>query len=382
MPVLRFLALAGIALAVLSAVADVAANARTQVVDGHPIERVTELNREALGAIEKHQYEKARGLLKQALDLCASSGLAEHPIAARTHVHMGVVILDGFKNRELGERQFAAALAIQPDITLTPSLATAHLQQAFDEARAAGSAAGPESRALLPEQPGSDEGGRDTAGSSSGAGFTRHTASTAERRGDDGTAGDDEEDAAAGGWFASLEVGSGFGYRSGGGELNLDEPAPGAVSGAWLGQVVPEVGYWYAPNRLLSAQGRIQVVTGPTEIDANGRTYSPAAWAFAIFAKASWLFGSDNLRPFVSAGVGGGQIRHQVTFKNLTDCGANRSQTCVDTVVAGPLLAEAGGGLFYKLTSSLLLELSTNVETAAPHFTLNLDLDGGVAFIF
>src|SRR6185312_2208623 len=60
----------------------------------------------------------------------------QHPIAARTHVHMGVVILEGFKNRELGEKQFAEALAIEPAIAMTPALATPEINDAFDEAKA------------------------------------------------------------------------------------------------------------------------------------------------------------------------------------------------------------------------------------------------------
>jgi hypothetical protein len=84
----------------------------------------------------------------------------------------------------------------------------------------------------------------------------------------------------------------------------------------------------------------------------------------------------------VSGGIGGGQIRHVVTFGNLTDCGSTGMQKCVDSVVAGPLLAEVGAGVFYKLGSSVALVLSTNVETAAPKFTINLDLNGGVGFAF
>src|SRR5580692_8330561 len=103
-----------------------------------PTARVTQLNREALAAIDKREFEKAREILKKALELCRASGLEQHPIAARTHVHMGVVIIEGFKNRELGMKQFAEALAIAPGIALTPSLATPELNEAFDEAKAGG----------------------------------------------------------------------------------------------------------------------------------------------------------------------------------------------------------------------------------------------------
>jgi len=50
--------------------------------------------------------------------------------------------------------------------------------------------------------------------------------------------------------------------------------------------------------------------------------------------------------------------------------------------VAGPLLAQVGGGFFYKLTDSVALTLGTNAQLAAPKFTLNFDLNGGVGFVF
>src|SRR5499427_8205020 len=85
-------------------------------------EKITQLNREALAAVDKREFEKARELLKRALDMCKTAGLEQHPVAARTHIHMGVVIIEGFKNPELGKKQFAMALAIDPNITITKSL--------------------------------------------------------------------------------------------------------------------------------------------------------------------------------------------------------------------------------------------------------------------
>ncbi len=193
---------------------------------------------------------------------------------------------------------------------------------------------------------------------------------------------EDDGDAVTKRWFASLLVGGGFGTTSGHGELNADSAAPGSIAGALLGQVSPEVGYWLSPNLMLSAQGRIQMVTGPTEIDANGRVYSPASWAFALFAKASWFFGSGGLRPFVSGGLGGGQVRHVVTFDALKDCGPSRNQTCVDTVVAGPALAEVGGGVLFKVAGEFGIIAGTNLQLAAPKFTANLDINAGVAVAF
>lgn len=463
-----------------------------------PTAKVTQLNREALAAIEKREYEKAREILKRALDLCETSGLAEHPIAARTHLHMGVVIIDGFKNPELGRKQFARALAIEPGITLTDSLSTPELEDTFAEVRvesrrggaappasAGGGEETPSARPAAPaESPAqSPDGAGRPAVSSSGLSYHTlsevkqgasivvtvaveetlklrrlvlayrpqgsrdflgremepvgngsyraeipETATTGpsvayyiEAQDDEGQPlaqrgseerplvvsfadqarpssarveavaerkevrrrRDEDEDAGSEGHtFASLLVGTGFGYVSGMGEVNADTPVTGTVSGALIGHIAPELGYWLGPDLSLSLQGRFQLVTGPTEIDVAGHTYNPVRAALAVFAKASWWMGAGHFRPFVSAGLGGGQIRHVVTFANLKDCGAARNQTCVDSVAAGPLLAEAGAGLLYKLTADLGLVLSSNAEVAAPHFTVNLDINAGVEFEF
>ena len=460
-----------------------------------PAARVTQLNREALAAIDKREFEKARELLKKALELCGSSGLDRHPIAARTHVHMGVVIIEGFKNRELGEKQFAQALAIEPGIAMTPALVTPEITEAFDEAKEHGKSAAAPSAAST----GGDDGApasapRDTPTrptTSSSGGFTYHTVSEVkqgnairvtvnvdetlkfhkvvlayrpqgtseflgremdpigpgaysaeipehattglsvayyiEAEDDDGQpvanrgtesrplviqltgearpserahasavakkSEDDDsttireegegEDASHTRWFAGVLVGSGLGYATGTGETNANLPVPGSFASTSLGHIAPEVGYWVAPDLLISAQGRIQLVTGPTElVDASGRVYPPADVALALFLKASLFFGSETFRPFISGGLGGGQIRHVVTFGAYHDCGATRSQTCVDSVVAGPALAQVGAGFVYKLSSTFGIEASSNIQIAEPKFTFNVDLNAGVAFNF
>jgi hypothetical protein len=104
------------------------------------VEKITQLNKDALTAYGAKKYDDARKLLKQALDMASSAGLDNHPIKARTHVHMGVVIIVGFNQRDLGIKQFKKALEIQPDIALTKSLVTPDLTAAFGEAKSAGGA--------------------------------------------------------------------------------------------------------------------------------------------------------------------------------------------------------------------------------------------------
>jgi len=457
------------------------------------VDKVTQLNRDALAAVDKREFEKAREILKRALDICRTAGIENHPLAARTHVHMGVVIIQGFKNPELGKKQFAKAISIEPSITITKSLSTPDLEEAFAEAKASGggasAGASDEEEALRAPAPparaaGGDAATRTEAPASSGFSYhtvsevrqgssivvtvtveeslkfrklvlayrepdtsaflgremepvgdgayraeipasattgasvayymeaqddegnavasrgteTRplvisfaatarpssgHAAATVERKAETRKRNEDEEDEGAGKIYVGLLVGSGIGYTSGKGEVNADVPVSGTASGALLGHFAPEVGYWLKPDVMVSLQGRFQWVTGTTELMKNGKSYDPVPAALAVFAKASWFANpSGSWRPFVSGGVGGGQIRHVVTFGNLNDCGPSGQQKCVDSVVAGPLLAEVGGGVFYKLGTTTALVLSSNAEVAAPKFTLNLDINAGVGFVF
>ena len=461
-----------------------------QVAFAQPVdatEKVTQLNREALAAVDKREFEKARELLKRALDLCKTAGLEQHPAAARTHIHMGVVIIQGFKNHELGRKQFAKALAIDPNITITKTLSTPGLEESFAEAKAGGSAlaggADDDGAGAAPPAGAARPAGETRTEAPSSSGFSYHTVSevkqgssivvtvtiddslkfsklilayreqgttdflgremepvgegayraeipasatggssvayymeaqddqgqpvgsrgtetrplvisfaatakpakggadaAVERKASLPPASEDDDEGDRGKIFVGLQVGSGYGYTSGTGEVNADTPVAGTGSGALFGHIAPEIGYWWKSDVMLSLQGRIQLVTGTTALTIDGKTYEPVPAAIAVFAKATWFTAtSGSLRPFLAGGLGGGQIRHVVTISGLPGCPAEK---CVDTVVAGPLLAQVGGGIFYKLTDSVGLVLSSNVQVAAPKFTLNLDINAGVGFGF
>ena len=135
---------------------------RAEGEDPAAIEKVTNLNKKAVDAYNNLDFEDARKLLKQALDLCSSAGLDKHPVAARTHVHMGVVLIVS-KQQDLGIKQFKRALEIQPDIQVTKALANPEIEQAFEEAAASvgqpgdsgDSGAGTGEQAARPESAGS-----------------------------------------------------------------------------------------------------------------------------------------------------------------------------------------------------------------------------------
>jgi hypothetical protein len=145
--------------------------ARAQATADDAVAKITQLNKDAVTAYQAKKYEDARKILKQALDLADASSLEQHPITARTHIHMGIVIITGFKQRELGIKQFKKAIEIQAGINLTKALVTPELTDAFAEAKggtgvapaatppaAAGPAASPGAPAASPGAPAASPG--------------------------------------------------------------------------------------------------------------------------------------------------------------------------------------------------------------------------------
>jgi hypothetical protein len=96
--------------------------------------KITKMNVRAVEEYENLNFDEARKILEKALEVSAQGGLGAHPITARTHIHLGIVMLAGFKKRDAAIKQFKAALEIQPDIKLTKNLANPEVQQVFDEA--------------------------------------------------------------------------------------------------------------------------------------------------------------------------------------------------------------------------------------------------------
>ncbi len=107
------------------------------------VAKITQMNKDAVAAYQAQKFEDARKLLKQGLDLADSAGLQQHPITARTHIHMGIVLIGGFKQRDLGIKQFKKALEIESTINLTKALVTPEMTDAFNEAKAGGAASPP-----------------------------------------------------------------------------------------------------------------------------------------------------------------------------------------------------------------------------------------------
>jgi hypothetical protein len=377
-------------LAVLIA-APVPALAANPKGDQAAVEKVTALNKRALDAYAKENYDDARALLKEALELCATAGLDQHPITARTHVHFGAVAIVGFKQREVGIKQFRKALEIQPDIKLTKSLVTPELQDAFEEAVLAanggasgGAAAGGEEGGNAPAQQ-SDEGDGAAAPPPHG----RRPPPPRKKHGEGDEDDKDEEGTGQSGtFFFGVAVGTGFGVASGKGALdpNAHQLSGAGFAMAQAAQIAPEIGFFVTRDLLLSAALRLQLVTGlngKASSNCSGGFCDPGTTAVAGFVKGTYLLGEAPFRITLGGQLGGGYIRHAVVFPNDTTCSTSLNgpkQQCVDTLDGGPFLIGPTVGFFWELGSSVDLIVAVNTALGVPNFTFNFDVQAGIGF--
>ncbi len=187
-------------------------------------------------------------------------------------------------------------------------------------------------------------------------------------------------------------AGTGIGWTSGVGEVRQLDIFPSGFAWASLGHVAPAVGYMVTPNLLLGVQGRLQLITGAAEYRPSGGgatsgacgsdgVCSPAKGAFAVLARAEWIFNAPGsaFRPFVSGAVGGGLIRHVAQAGDQSDCGPSQNAKCFDTVPSGPLLFGPGVGFEYSLSSSLSLVLALDELIGVPKFTAETDANVGLS---
>src|SRR5687767_413663 len=131
---------AAVATAALCVLAVAAASTPAAAAEAAPAadETVAELialNKRALADYTAGRAAAADKTLREALAFAEKNGLADHDMAARTHVHLGIVAIAGLGKREEGLRHFARAQRMRPDIKLTKQLATAALKRDFEDAR-------------------------------------------------------------------------------------------------------------------------------------------------------------------------------------------------------------------------------------------------------
>jgi hypothetical protein len=216
---------------------------------------------------------------------------------------------------------------------------------------------------------------------------------TAEAEAEDDTDSGGENDEASGtepsrSWFIGLAAGSGVGWASGNGEVT-DARVESGFHTAAVAHLLPEVGYFLRPNLLLSAQLRVQFVSGASSEPDPSMTMcgadhvcSASKGATAVFAKAAWFLGDGTtFRPYKAGLVGVGQIRHVVSVPGVATCGndASHPMACTDTVAAGPVFLGPGGGVLVNVAPHVALVVGTGALLGLARFTFHVDLDAGLA---
>jgi len=124
-----------ISFAVAFAVSIVAGQAVAQ--DQAAIDKLVQMNKKALDDYDTLEWDTAKKTLLDALMAGKKAGLDNHPVMARTYVHLGAVYITGFRNREKAIQSFIRALEIDPGIQLSKGIATSEVNDAFAEAKRA-----------------------------------------------------------------------------------------------------------------------------------------------------------------------------------------------------------------------------------------------------
>ncbi len=122
-----WLAFAGVALMPVSA------HAQDQAV----IDKLVQMNKKALDDYDTLDFDSAKKRLLDALMTGKKAGLDNHPVLARTYIHLVAVYLTGFKDRQKALQSFERALDIDPGIQLSKGIDTPEVVSAFQEAQRA-----------------------------------------------------------------------------------------------------------------------------------------------------------------------------------------------------------------------------------------------------
>jgi len=127
------IALLSVSLACAGAVVLPAARALAE--DQAAVDKLVQMNKKALGDYDTLEWDSAKRTLLDALVAGKKAGLDNHPVMARTYVHLAAVYITGFKDRNKAMQSFARALEIDPTIQLSKGIETAEVNAAFAEAQ-------------------------------------------------------------------------------------------------------------------------------------------------------------------------------------------------------------------------------------------------------
>lgn len=103
--------------------------------DQAAVDKLVQMNKKALGDYDTLEWDSAKRTLLDALVAGKKAGLDNHPVMARTYIHLAAVYLTGFKDRAKAMQSFARALEIDPTIQLSKGVEGGEVNAAFAEAQ-------------------------------------------------------------------------------------------------------------------------------------------------------------------------------------------------------------------------------------------------------
>ncbi|HEY2902163.1 MAG TPA: tetratricopeptide repeat protein [Polyangia bacterium] len=120
---------------ITATVAATAPPARAQTAPNQAIvDRLVQMNQKALDDYDTLEWDSAKRTLLEALVIGKKAGLDNHPVLARTYVHLGAVYLTGYKDKQKSLQSFIRALEIDPSITIQKSMLSSDLADVFAQA--------------------------------------------------------------------------------------------------------------------------------------------------------------------------------------------------------------------------------------------------------
>jgi hypothetical protein len=189
-------------------------------------------------------------------------------------------------------------------------------------------------------------------------------------------------------WWIGLGIGTGLGYAKGNGfealtEFN-DEFTPGL---GWAGffHLTPEIGYQLTPDWAVSLEGRLQYIYQ----NAHFAPYTASGALSGLFRVIRYSK-QQRLRFFGSAMAGGGEGFRLIVFTGSQVAalhpeaakGDPQIGSIRDTVLGGPALVGAGGGLTYEINKGLSYVMETNILAGVPTFSAVVDVNFGFQINF
>jgi hypothetical protein len=175
--------------------------------------------------------------------------------------------------------------------------------------------------------------------------------------------------------FFGVGLGSGYGYHR---TQRLEFYREAVIEQGWIPSgmlhLAPEVGYQVGSTFAISVLARLQVISQTGSGDM--RVGNPARSAFAVLARPQLLFGPRNVQLNLSGYLGGGDGFRLTVPPQLPKFRRN------DSVRGGPLVAGAGLGVLFHLTSHVALAADTRWLFGFPDFAGVADLALGMQLGF